>query len=996
MIMKQNLRFRGGYCPKRIQPLYLLFIIFLLTGVGGNGAFAQTRLSGKVTDSLGSAIERATVHVKSTDTQTATDARGFFEITAANDAVLMVSALGYKRQEVPVMGQGSVAIILQPAANELEEVEINAGYYTTTRRTSTGNISRIDSETISQQPVNSPLAAMVGRMPGVRMVQQSGYAGSAFTVEIRGRNSLRDDGNDPLYIVNGVPFPSTPMNQLNSVVRFSNPLNAINPSDIESIEVLKDADATAIYGSRGANGVILITTKQGKAGQGLDVNVQVSTGFSRVSRFMELLDREQYLSMRREAFKNDGIAPNAGNAPDLLSWDTTRQTDWQRELIGGTGAQHMASASLSGGAGGISYHMAGTFSRETTVMPGDLSYRRGGGNTSLGYRSGDGRFSVRATINYAISANSLPTDNLSSAALRLAPNAPEPYIDGNLNWSGGTWDNPYVFLEQRHSIGTDHLITNLQLDYGLPLGLAFSVRLSHSKLGLKEKTLMPLRTVKPVSGANRVHSMAQAANQEGGLNFEPQLKYRRGLAAGTIDVMLGAAWQENRRDGETITAQGFPSERLMESLRSAEQLTGRSNHSLYRYQAVFGRIAYASADRYLLNLTFRRDGSSRFGSGKQLGDFGAVGAAWIFSEENAVKRSLPFLSLGKLRASYGTTGSDQIGDYGYLDTYTATLAYLEPAILPTRLANPLFGWERNRKLELAIDLAVLEGRFEVNAGYFRNRSSDQLVGYSLPAVTGFESVQANFPATVQNSGYEIEARSANLATGAFSWTTYAHLTLPYNRLLAFPDIERSSYNTLIVGEPRPVTRLYVFEAVDGATGAYRFKDLDASGNITATGDRRVMSRPVELYGGMENSLAWKGFSVSVFLQYVRRMDNGYRSLFGMPGTLQNQPVEVMRRWRASDDITDVARFSRGSTTAYSQFLSSTANFSGERSFIRLRNVAVSWQLPKRLCQALTLRQVALNLHGQNLHTWTKFKGYDPEAFTLPLPRTVVAGANVIF
>src|SRR5690606_785249 len=316
----------------------------------------QVEISGRVASTTGGTpLGGVTVTVKNTAISTMTDNNGQYRIIATGDAVLVFTSVGFQTTEEAVRGRREVNTFLEPMASTLEEVDINAGYYRVKDRERTGSISRITADEIDRQPVNNPLLALHGRAPGVVINQQSGVPGNAVQIQIRGQNSLRADGNYPLYIIDGVPVDSQPISSTGLLtVHGSDPLNTINPANLESIEILKDADATAIYGSRGANGVVLITTKKGRYG-GSQIDLSVSTGMGRIPKKLDMLNTNQYVTMRQEAFRNDGVEPS-GNptdflayAPDLMVWDMERYTDWQEELLGGTAGVTNAQLSLAAG-----------------------------------------------------------------------------------------------------------------------------------------------------------------------------------------------------------------------------------------------------------------------------------------------------------------------------------------------------------------------------------------------------------------------------------------------------------------------------------------------------------------------------------------------------------------------------------------------------------------------------------------------------------------------
>jgi hypothetical protein len=407
---------------------------------------------------------------------------------------------------------------------------------------------------------------------------------------------------------------------------------------------------------------------------------------------------------------------------------------------------------------------------------------------------------------------------------------------------------------------------------------------------------------------------------------------------------------------------------------------------------------YSWRGRYIVNLTGRRDGSSRFGPGKQFANFGAVGLAWIFSEEGFMKNSMPFLSLGKLRASYGTTGNDQLGDYQYLDTFSSSLGAYQGTIglQPDRLSNPDFAWETNKKFEAGLELGFMDNRILATVSYYRNRSSNQLVGFPLPTTTGFSTIQGNFPATVQNTGMEIELNTRNIVTGSLHWTTSFNVSVPHNRLLEFPNLSTfPAYASIyVVGEPLGIRKLYHSTGIDPATGIYTFEDVNGDGSYNSKDGQIVRFVGKQFYGGLSNKLEYKGFQFDILFQFVRQTGDDYILSFATPGTSINAPALVMNRWKSVDDKSDVQRFSQTGAplTAYSRLVSSNQSIS-DASFICLKNLSLSYSLPQPWIQKMHIENARLFVQGQNLLIITGYKGLDPETqggSQLP-PLCVVAG-----
>ncbi len=967
-------------------------------------------VTGKVSDENGLPLVGATVSVKGTNNQTTTNSSGIFSLqNVSEDAIIEISYIGYVTQQV--RAEALLTVYMRLSQNEIQEVRVNAGYYTVTEAERTGSIARVDAKTISQQPVSNPLAAMIGRMSGVNIEQQSGINGGGFKIEIRGQNSLRssatDNGNRPLYLINGVPYPSTTLSSsvlgIGGIAFVGSPLNSINPNDIESIEILKDADATAIYGSRGANGVVLITTKKAKAGRS-KYELSVQQGASVISARLNLLNTEQYLAMRNEAFKNDGLTPGATQYDLNGTWDKDRYTDWQKALIGGTAKSTNASGSINGGSELTQFSFTGNYSRQTTVLPADFANEKAAGSLSINHTSENKKFKANVSTLYALDLNKLPTFDF-TMFIFLPPNAPALYdANGNLNWAlnssgASTWANPVSSSKQPYTGRSGSFISSAQLGYELIPGLSLLSNFGYTAIGFKETTFQPISSYAPsptATGLNRFIS-----NGIETWNLEPQLNYKHTLLKGNVDVLVGTTFQSTSQKTETIAGNGYTSDLLIENINAAPTRIALNTSSLYKYAAVFGRINYNYNGTYILNFTGRRDGSSRFGPDKKFSNFGALGAAWVFSNNTFIQQKLSFLSFGKLRGSYGITGSDQIPDYGYLETYSATNPYIDGSgLFPGQLANPDFSWETNKKLEAAIDLGFLQDRILLAASWYRNRSSNQLVGYKLPDITGFSSIQYNLPATVENTGWEFELNTSNIQGKSFTWSSALNLTIPRNELLAYPGIEGSSYaNTYTVGESLYKPRRYNYLGLDPSTGVYKFEDLNGNGVLDA-GDRQPTERAYtsHWYGGVQNTLSYKSLSLDIFIQAVSKtVQSPFVS--ALPGSMNNQTVDVLNRWQQPGDQTPFTKFTQSTASgsagaSFNQLTNSDRD--ADASFVRLKNVSLSYTFPQALIDKVKLQNMRLFVQGQNLWTITKYPG-DPEVVNLrfmPSLRTVTAGLSV--
>ncbi len=945
-------------------------------------------ISGTITDADGP-LNGVNVLVKNTARGSVSDLEGRYALLANSSDTLVFTYLGYKTQEVAVGSRRILNVNMQADATALDQVVINAGYYKVSDKEKTGSIARVTAKVIEDQPVTNPLAAMQGRLAGVNIVQNTGLPGGGFSVRIRGRNSIRTEGSEPLYIVDGVPYPSQSLgNYIVSTVLgpvAQSPLNGINPGDIESIEVLKDADATAIYGSRGANGVVLITTKKGKVGK-TSFSLKTSSGVGKIQRRMQLLNTEDYLATRREAFANDGIAEYPYFEYDINgTWSQDRYTDWQKELLGNTAYYTSASAAVQGGSSHTHYLLRGDYGEQTTVLPGDYTYKKGSVLVNLNHKPVEDKFSIQFSGNYTFDNNDLPASNLLRESLILPPNAPTLYgEDGELNWEDGTFNNPLAVLNAEYRSKANYLRANSVISYKPLKNLVIKANLGYYSNRLEETRTTPNTVYNPVFGLDsRYSSLIMNSGEQQSYIIEPQAIYSKEWGRGLFELLIGATIQNDVTDRFLVYASDFPSNQLIYDLAAAGNIMVQTDaEERYKYRAVFGRVNVNWDHKYIINLTARRDGSSRFGPGNQYANFGAVGMAYLFSEERFIKNTLPFFSHGKIRASYGTTGNDQIGNYGYLDVYaTNGLSYQNTQSLqPVQLYNPNFGWETNRKLEVALELGFLKDRLFFTASYYRNRSGNQLVGVPLPGTTGFSSIQANLDATVENTGLEFELATTNIRSTNFRWNTTFNLTIPKNKLVSFPNLDVSTYaNQYVIEEPLDVLLLYQFNGVDPQTGLYSYTDVDGDGLISSPNDR-IASRNIgpKYYGGLANSISYKNFNLDFLFQFVKQQARNYLASGPFPGTMANQPTAILDHWQQEGDTAPVQMFSAGYNNeaylAYVNYYNSTASVT-DASYIRLKNVALSYKVPNPFATHMDCR---LFLQGQNLITFTDFLGPDPE------------------
>ncbi|MDB5111394.1 MAG: TonB-dependent receptor plug [Mucilaginibacter sp.] len=1007
-------------------------------------------VNGRIVDANGKGLPGVTVRVIDGPGYTTTNDQGQFLLPKiSGNAVIAISFIGYSPitlqiinhtcvVKAPVIQNGknrksnattegeksellngtlnNVMIRLSTATSRLDEVVVNKGYYMTSQRLNTGNVVKITAEEIEKQPVANFLQALQGRVPGLIITQQSGVPGSSFTVQIRGQNSILN-GNDPLYIIDGIPYSSANLNQVLSGYTGTgsptasgsaaglgglSPLNNINPADLESIEILKDADATAIYGSRGANGVILITTKKGGAGP-LLLSANVNYGTNIPTRLAKFMNTQQYLEMRNEAFKNDNAKPGPSDY-DVTTWDKNKYTDWTTALLGNPSSTVNAQLSVSGGTVQTRYQIGFDYSRQNPPYSGNFSDDRGALRFNINNTSKNGRFTMGFGSTYSVDNNNLPGMDI-YANVGLAPNAPDMHNpDGSLLWTNYV-NNPYAALLRPYNASTKNLMANGQLGYKIIQGLNIKTVFGYTSTYFSETRNNPASSMLPTTYNATQANSSFGTNNGSTWIIEPQAEFDKNMLKGNVKILVGSTLQGNESDGQIITAT-FKSDAFLNIISAATTKIITNTYSLYKYAAIFGRFSYSYQDKYVLNLTGRRDGSSRFGPNHQFANFGAAGVGWIFSEENFFKDNFPFLSLGKLRSSYGITGNDQVPNYRYLDSYTPSSTYTYQGLnglKPTRLYNPDFEWEANRKLEAALELGFLKDRITLSTSLFRNRSSNQLVDVPLSPTTGNTSVTANLPATVQNTGLEIMVNTVNIRSGNFNWKTSANITFARNKLISFPDLANSSYkNTYIVGQPVTILKLYQYAGVNPTTGLYQF--INKAGALTSspiygTDNNTVFSASPKYYGGLQNSFTYKGISLDIFMQFVKQ--DGKNLLTGwsnLIGSANNLPLEFLNRWQKPGDIAPIQRYTQtygAASTAGTAAATSNQGWT-DASYLRCKNLAISYVINPHFLQKMAIKSAKFYCQAQNLFTFTNYLGADPETQGLVLPpmKTISGGIQL--
>jgi TonB-linked SusC/RagA family outer membrane protein len=992
---------------------------------------------GVVVDANGTPLAGASVTVKATGKSTITNGRGVFTtLVPPGKTKIVVSFVGYNTREIELeANQQSLMIQMTVAVNVLDE-EVVQAYGKTNQRLAVGSIVKVSGEEIQKQPVMNPLLALNGRVPGLLISPISGYVSAPVRTEIRGRNTISPDlVSDPLYVIDGMPLTILEVNVsfnrsnykngstgfvqagLASNTQGQSPLFSMNPADIESITVLKDAAATAIYGSRGANGVILITTKRAKPGKTrLGINVQQS--ISTAPRHWDMLNTSEYLQMRREALKNDGIPVNVNSLPEL-AWDTTRSVDWQKE-IWGVAKSTDANITLSGGDQRTSFTLGAGYTNTQDITTISGTNQRINISSGITHRSQDQKLSVDFKANY--SYTNVKAINMPSL-VTLPPNFPSIFDSkGALNyaaWNAAGLNSvptatfPFASVLTPTTANTNFLTGILRINYYIARGLNFAVMGGYNHANTRTAGYAPIASQNPLANAQGSANFGYSTVSN--WNIEPELSYTFYIGAAKIDAMAGGTWQSSMTRATTFAGFGYTNDALLGSITGAAGSSSGESFAQKKYLNAHARINANWQNKYILELTGNRDGSSIFGPGRQFGNFWSVGAGWIISEEAWMQSVMPsWWSFFKLNASYGVTGLDAGGSYKYLSLWSVPSnnnGYppyngVTP-LSPTHAVNQDYQWQENRKINADLSLGFLKDRINLTVTYYENRCNNQLTSIPTPYYTGFSSVTGNSPANVLNNGWEgmINARVVDNKT--FSWNLGFNISVNRNKLVSYPDFQFSPYYTSKkIGQSLNTEYVFHYLGLNPQNGRRTYADYNHDGLVTgnssvppATGnDDKYIALDItpEYSGGITSQFTYKRFSLSLFFLYKKQL--GQLHYKDLPGSMGNIPQDVYQdHWQQPGDQTTYTRFSTFIFTNDANFARSDA-FYTDASFLRLNNLSFSYSLPDRICKKAHMQGASLSVNIQNLFTITPYKGIEPETSfgTMPQPRVMAAKVSFNF
>ncbi len=963
----------------------------------------------------------AQITVANTAIGALTDERGQFLLlnVPAGLQEVQVQLIGWSTaaQEVEVVaGQtAQLSFTLQETAVDLEGLVV-VGYGTQTRRELTAAVSSIDAAALDHVPLAGIDAAMQGRVAGVQVTQNAGNPGNGITIRVRGASSI-SAGNQPLWVVDGVPIFSEGFAQLDVGGQDITAVTGLNPDDIESIDILKDAAATAIYGSRGSNGVVVITTKRGRAGTST-MSFNVYTGTQEASNRLELLNSREYLEYFNESSTNDGRDENDYGVPGV---DDVISTDWQEEVLR-TAPVNNFEVALTGGDERIRYRVAGSYFNQSGIVIGS-EYARASGRANLDFQTSD-RLSFGASLALSREDHDRVEGDGSSYGIITnvvgnPPHTPVRHDDGSFTGPDDGLEYPNsVALAELNTLEalTQRAFGNVEGRFSITGALRLTSRFGFDVLSVREAQYESPRV--PGAYAASAGGVAKSGYSTGNRYLIDNYLTFTELFGTDHDLSLtgGASVELNDRELNFVRGEGLSSERFTQVRNAAVIIDADASYSENNLVSFFGRGNYTFRNRYILGASLRHDGSSRFGENNRFGTFPAVSAAWIASEESFLSGT-DWLDELKLRASWGMTGNQAVSNYPYQGLVGSANYGDLPGLIPSSLENPDLKWESTAQTDVGLDVLAFDGRLGVRADWYIKKTEDLLLDRPITTTSGFSSVFANV-GNIENHGWELELSTVNLRPAeenGLRWTTAFNISRNRNEVTALANDEpfnggERSINRVEVGQPLGAFHAVRFLGVDPATGDAMYEDvIDPETGELADDQRQIVGSPHPDYvGGLNNQLSFRGFDFSVFFQFAQGHEifNAMR-LFSDAGGyyLDNHFRHVLDRWQQPGDITDQPRASyygeSGARVISSRFIE-------DGSYVRLQEVTLGYQLPASVAGIARLRNARLYVSGSNLHTWTDYSGYNPDVnsngssatfslgtdfYAYPLARTFTIGIS---
>ncbi|KEO73153.1 SusC/RagA family TonB-linked outer membrane protein [Anditalea andensis] len=978
----------------------------------------EMEISGRVLSGEdGLPIPGASIMIKGTTTGVVTNEDGNFTIMVNSGRdVLVISFVGMAEKEVTVGNQTFLEITLRDEAQRLDEVVV-IGYGTMDRSRLTSSVSSIGSDALERDPLPSVAQAIQGKAGGVQVTQNSGTPGGGVSIRVRGTTSI-NASSEPLYVIDGVPvngntnFTGGQNFDFGGADQGINILSSLNPNDIASVEILKDAAATAIYGARASNGVVLITTKRGAAGQSR-ISINAYAGYSEVPRERRLnfMDSNQYIDYIQDLWSYN---PSGGQInPALLNSNV--YTDWQEEIFRTAPIQNYE-ISATGGSEATQYYTSfGYYNQEGTIQ--NSGFDRMSFRLNLDHQHSDRlRFSSNVNLTRAFNRR-IQEENAREAPIRNGLTSP-PTLRvrdelGNYVFDpqGTSRENPIAWLElPTNTAETFRILANIGATYEIARGLSFRTNVGIDVSYIEETFFLPPYGVRYLEGIGVGGS--RVTRDQLWLN-ENILQYERRFGDHSLDLLLGLSFQESRFNFTDARRNNFPFNDI--PLISAGGVITGANASAQEWSIVsyFSRLNYGFKDRYLFTANFRVDGSSRFGQDSRYGTFPSFALAWRVGQEDFLRTSSTVSNL-KLRTSWGLSGNQEIPNYVNQILYSGGQNYAnQPGFLPNVFGDSNLGWETTEQYNFGLDLGLFNDRINLLADYYVKNTRDLLILVAVPRTSGYQNAFRNL-GEIQNKGFEFELSTRNLI-GEFSWNTSLNMTFNRNKVISLPegDILGGVGNFNIAREGLPLGSFYGWQTagVNPETGMIDFLRNDGSlGAPSRQEDRRIIGNPhARLYGGITNNFFYKGFDLSIMGQFVSGIElYNYTAFYRLAGTnlSSNGDIAWTRRWRQPGDITDIPRPSPGN---FDNSAVST-RWVEDGSFFRIRNITLGYSLPASITERLKVENFRVYTTIQNAFLITNYTGFDPEVNALstdgiaygtdhsnyPQPRIFTGGVNITF
>jgi TonB-linked SusC/RagA family outer membrane protein len=1039
--------------------------------IPANTTSQDRTITGKVISSEDSeGLPGVNVILQGTSTGTVTDVNGMYSLSIPDqNAILVFSSVGYMQQEISVENQSVIDIAMTQDITALDEIVV-VGYGTQKKKDVTGSISSVSGKDIYQPSTASFDQMLQGQVAGVQISQTSGAPGGNVNVLIRGISSITG-GNQPLYVIDGYPVGTTggssdmssygantysSSGMASNVQSRVNPLSAINPSDIESIEVLKDASATAIYGSRGANGVIIITTKRGSVGK-TKVSLDVSYGVQEVANKIDLMNSQEYAAYVADARDNARVYvggsaddPNESRAgahrvrPEFRNPESiTTDTDWQ-DVIFQTAPVQNYQASINGGGNKVNYFISGGYYAQEGIVKGS-NYDRFNLRTNIDAQISD-KLKIATTIagsygfgDFVKTEGHYGQGGVLAQALTASPTIPVYDDEGNYFFDqadvtdGLGWlANPLTLLdEQSDERKLTDFFNNTFVEYTILDGLTLK-----SSIGINYNTeaIKLWRSSEIPNFTNLNYPSNAGASKSQQINWlnENSVTYKR-IFNNKHNLTAVAAYTIQKDSYELLTAgaSDFPTD-YVTYISAGIVNAGSHVLSEWSIMSLLARVNYSYDGKYLLTGTVRRDGSSRFGSNKRWGTFPSFSVGYVISEEQFMQ-SAGFINSLKLRASYGLSGNNQIGNYTHIGLLSNS-NYVEnnsqrPGLVPSNLSNDDLTWEKSKQVNLGLDLSLFDSRFNLTMELYRDTKTDLLLAVQLPAASGFNSSTQNI-GDIENRGFELGLKTINIKSNKFEWSTNLTFTQNENEVLKIATeggrIQNSSYQITEVGSPIASffmqNAIGVYKTNEEVTGTaiihprvqagdLIFEDVNNDGKIDSN-DRKIVGDPwPDFTWGFDNRFTLGNLSLNISLAGSQ----GGQSFF-QAGTMilnsagvQNQLATANDRWKSESDPGAGVQ-PRAIRNNYANGFGTSSRFLFDNSFVRIRNINLSYTFPQDLVSKLSMSGMQVFANVINLHTWTDYPGYDPESstagnnvvntgidfLTYPLARTFTLGLNITF